>query len=639
MRSSLRARTGRLLAAAGLAATLLVPASAPATAQETVILRVGTTQSLDSMNPYGTALIVGYEVFGLTWDLLVGFDENLGPMPAFAESWERAADGNSWTFKFREGMLWSDGQPATSEDACFSYQLNLDAIADEANIGLGFIDPSVADSGITAVECPDPTTMIVTSSDPSERILQNYVPILPKHVWGEKTYTEIGEDPFDTSPDAPLVGSGPYQAVEWRTGEFVRFVRNPNYWGTQGYADEIVIQFFGTADTMTQALMSGEIDYARNVNSDQFDQLKDQEGYVAVAGTANGWTELGFNNYGTGTGNTIEGGGPSTPALLDTAFRDALGYAIDKQELLDRVLGGYGTLGTTNVPPALTQWHTPPTTVRTFDLAVADQKLTEAGYVRDGASGPRLDKEGNPISLSLVMPDSDDTYPDVAQFIQTWWGELGITVTPQVIDEGTLIDQMLPPEAGGEANKADFDLFIWGWAGNPDPNALLQIFRCDAIGGSSDSLWCNPRYDELYDQQLALGGDERKAVLAEMQQLFYDEAPYHILYYDANLDVYRTDRFSGWQNQPSNGTPIFAYSNLGYTLLRPAEAAATPAPSAAPSAGESAAPSTPAPSGNGGGGTAASDNTPLLIGLAVVVAVVVVGLVLARRRGAAADDE
>ncbi len=110
---------------------------------------------------------------------------------------------------------------------------------------------------------------------------------------------------------------------------------------------------------------------------------------------------------------------------------------------------------------------------------------------------------------------------------------------------------MLPPEAGGEANKADYDLFIWGWSGSPDPNALLQVFRCDAIGGSSDSMWCNEQYDQLYDQQLAAqSNEERKPILDQMQELFYTEAPYHILYYDANLDAYRTDRFSGWQNQP-----------------------------------------------------------------------------------------
>jgi peptide/nickel transport system substrate-binding protein len=631
MRSPLRARMGRFLAAAGLSAALLVPAAAPVASQETLVLRVGSTQSLDSLNPYGTALVIGYETFLLSYDMLVGFGPELQPRPAFAESWERAADGTTWTFKIREGMTWSDGAPATAEDACFSYQIALDAIADEANIGLGYIDPGVADSGITAVECPDATTMIVTSSDPSDRVLQNYIPMLPKHIWGDKTYTEIGEDPFN----APLVGSGPYQAVEWKTGEYVRFVRNENYWGQQGAADEVIIQFFGTSDTAAQALQAGSIDYVR-LDAAQFDTLAGLPDIATAEGTANGWTQLGFNSYGTGTGNVIEDGGPSTLALQDPAFRDALGYAINKEELLERVHNNHGTVGSTIVPPALSQWHTPPTTLRTFDIALAAQKLEAAGYLLD-ASGARLDKEGDPISLRLVMPDSDDTYPDVAQFIQAWWGDLGIKVTPQVIDEGTLISQMLPPEADG---KADYDVFIWGWSGSPDPNALLQIFLCSAIGGSSDSLWCDESFDALYDKQLTEGGEERKATLAEMQQYAYDQAPYHILYYDSNLDAYRTDVFAGWQNQPANGTPLLSYDTLGYTLLTVAGAEPSAAPSAAPSDGTTAptAAPTPAPSGDGDG-TTTGDNTPLLLGIGAVVAVVVVGLVLMRRRNAEAEDE
>lgn len=638
MRSPLRARMGRTLAAVGLTAALLIPATAPAAAQETVILRVGSTQGLDSSNPYGTALVVGYEVYLLTYDLLVNFGDEIEPVPGFAESWTRSADGQSWEFKIREGMLWSDGEPADAQDACFSLQINLDAINardegdDSAYVGLGYIDPGVADAGITAVECPDDTTMIVTTADPSDRPLQLYVPIIPQHIWGEMDFLTIGEDTFDP----PLVGTGPYILEEWRTGEFTRFVRNENYWGTQGAADEVVIQEFGDAGVMVQALVAGEIDYAAGVNADQFDQLATTEGITTVAGAANGWTQLGFNTYGTGTGNVIEGGGPSTPALLDTAFRDALGYAVDKDVLLDRLLGGYGDVGTTNVPPALPQWHVPPAEPRTFDLAEAETRLEAAGYVTD-ASGARLDLEGNPISLDLVMPDSDDSYPDAAEFIKTWWAELGITVNYQVIDEGTLIDLMLPPEAGGEANLADYDLFIWGWAGSPDPNALLQIFRCDAIGSSSDSNWCNPEFDALYDEQLALGGDERLAVLTQMQELFYEEAPYHILYYDANLHAYRTDRFEGWRNQPSNGTPLFSYGTLGYTLLTPISAA-TPEPSVAPTDGSSAAP-TPAPSGDGDGDGGATDMTPILIGVLALAAVVVAGLVVARRRGADKEDE
>jgi len=629
MRSTPRSRVTRVLAAAGLMAAMLLPA-APAAAQTDTTLRVGTPQDLDSMNPYQTALIVGFEVFTLNYELLVGFGQELEPVPGFAESWTTNDAGTEYTFKVPQGKLWSDGEPATSEDVRFSIQILLDAVASEAgSMCLGYIDPYLVNAGVTGVTAPDPQTVVVALDRPNERILRTYVPILPAHIWQSKVDT-LCDDQFDP----PIVGSGPYQAQEWQTGQFVRFAKNPNWTAGELAADEIVIQFFKTEDTMAQALRSGELDYAQNVLSDQFDQLKGVDNVVTVAGTANGFTELGFNAYGTGTGNVIEGGGPSTPALLDAAFRDALGYAIDKAELVDRVLGGYGEVGTTQVPPFQTAWHKEPDGPRTFDLTVAGQRLEAAGYVLDGENR-RLDKQGNPIVLDLVFPDSDTTYATSAEFIKTWWGELGIAVNPTQYDSDTLVDLMLTPEADPEAGyKGDYDLFIWGWGGDVDPNSLLEIFTCDQIGNSSDSNYCNPAYDKLFIQQNeATTPEARKALMDQMQEIFYTDAPYHILFYDASLHAYRTDRFTGWVNQPANGTPLFGYGPYGYTQLKLA-GAVEPSASVAPSqgGGQSGGPS-PAPGGEATQPTSGTgDNAVLLAAVLGLVAVAVVGMLVMRRR-------
>lgn len=632
MRSTPRVRMARILAAGSLIGALVLPSAVPATATNHDVLRVGTSQDLDAMNPYQTALVVGFEVFTLNYELLVGFGQKLEPVPAFAESWAVNAAGTEYTFKVPADKVWSDGTPATSEDVRFSLQLLLDAVASEAGaMCLGYIDPYLVNAGVTGVAAPDPQTAVVTLDRPNDRILATYVPILPAHIWASKAAT-LCDDQFDT----PIVGSGPYQAQEWQTGQFVRFARNPNWTAGELAASEIVIQFFETEDTMAQALRSGELDYVQNVLSDQFDQLTGVENVVTVAGTANGFTELGFNTYGTGTGNAIEGGGPSTPALLDPAFRDALGYAIDKAELVDRVLGGYGEVGTTQVPPFQTNWHKEPATVRTFDLALAGQKLEAAGYVLDGENR-RLDKAGNPIVLDLVFPDSDTTYATTAEFIQTWWAELGIAVNPSQYDSDTLVDLMLSPEADPAAGyTADYDLFIWGWGGDVDPNSLLEIFTCGQIGGSSDSLYCNPAYDDLFTAQNAAAVPaERRALMDQMQEIVYNEAPYHVLYYDASLHAYRTDRFSGWVNQPDNGTPLFGYGPHGYTQLKlvgAAEASATAAPTDAPaptSGATAAATPTTAPIAPA---SAMTDNPALLAGILGLVAVAVVALTLVRRR-------
>jgi peptide/nickel transport system substrate-binding protein len=631
MLSSQRRRGAGLLAMLAITGSvILVGVAGPVAAADPVVLTVGGTQDLDASNPFNTELVVGYEAFALTYSLLVDFDKDAHPAPGFADSWERTAD--RVTFKIGEGRKWSDGEPATSEDACYSWGLALAANKDESYIGSGYLDPGTKDAGVTKVECPDPTTFIAYTTDPSDRIFQVYVPILPKHIWGKDDYKKIGDETFD----APLVGTGPYTLQEWKTGQFARFVRNPNWWGAnKGFEDEVVLRFFpDNTDTMVQALKNGELDYAHGVNSDQFKQLQaDTETYATVAGAANGWTQLAFNTYGTGTGKTIKNGGASTKALQDAAFRDALGYATDHQALVDRVLGGFGDPGDTVVPPVLTDFHVTPDNPRTFNLDTAKQKLDAAGYKLD-SNGKRLDKELKPINLRLYYPNTDDNYKKVAQFVEQWYGELGIGVTHQSFDSDTLTDLLLPPEGGGTAK---YDIELWGWSGSPDPNGLLYVFLCNQIGTSSDSLYCNKEYDDLYAKESKEGGAERKATLAQMQNLIYNEAPYDVLYYDANLDAYRKDRFAGWQNMPSNGTPFFTYGTLNYSLLTDVTAAPTPGPTVAATEGSSAPPATQGPSTGGTSGT--GGNTTLLIVLAIVVIVVVGGWWLMRRRNRPAAEE
>ena len=142
-------------------------------------------------------------------------------------------------------------------------------------------------------------------------------------------------------------------------------------------------------------------------------------------------------------------------------------------------------------------------------------------------------------------------------------------MTTQALDNDAVTALETPPE-GDPPGKADFDVVIWNWAGDVDPNSLLAILTTSSIGSNSDTFFSNPRYDELMVQQ----GKEtdpvkRKALVDEMQQLAYDQAPYHVLFYDAALHAYRTDKFGGWTLQPTEGgLPFFAY---GAARLQPAD--------------------------------------------------------------------
>ena len=368
-----------------------------------------------------TILVVGYEAFGLTYNYLVDSGPNLEPVAGFAESWERAADGHSWTFHIRDGMKWSDGEPATAEDACFSWQLGVDAIAADESLGAGYLEPTMSDAGVTKVECPDANTLIATTDDPSDRVLQIAIPIIPKHIWGKETYKTIGKAKFD----APLVGTGPYTVVEWQTGQFIRLQRNPNYWGKQGFADEVDIVIYKTADTMVQALKDGDLDYAHGVECRAAQPAQDRaehrdRGRQRQRLDPARLQRLRGRHRQDDPGRRPVDQGPARPGVPRRAR-----LRRRPQALVDRVLGGYGDVGTTIVPPVLTSWHVEPTTQRTFDIELAKQKLDAAGYVLE-ADGRRLDKEGKPITLRMFMPDSDDNYPKAAQFIADWYGQLGI---------------------------------------------------------------------------------------------------------------------------------------------------------------------------------------------------------------------
>jgi peptide/nickel transport system substrate-binding protein len=384
---------------------------------------------------------------------------------------------------------------------------------------------------------------------------------------------------------------------------------------------------------MVQALKTGEIDYVRGVLADQFNALKTEPNIATVAGIANGYTELSFN-----TGGKKKGYAGSTTALSDVAFRDALGYAIDKDKLVSTTLGGYGTPGSTIIPPFHTRWHVEPDRARKFDIEEAKRRLDAAGYKLD-ANGKRLDKDNKVINLRLTWPDSEAENATNAQFLVEWFGQLGVTVTAAVTEEGKLIDDVTGPPEG----PANYDIYMWGWVGDPDPTSLLKFFQTSEIGSSSDSYYSNPHYDDLFKQQRAESDPaKRKTILAEMQNLVYDEAPYHILYYDAELHAYRTDKFAGWTNQPTQGgTPLFGYGSRGYTLLTDASAVPSAAPSAVASGDTGAASGGPAASASTTPSptSSSSSSVPLVIGVIALVIIVAVGLIVMRGRRRTVEEE
>ena len=180
---------------------------------------------------------------------------------------------------------------------------------------------------IDKVEAPDETHVVFTCSKPKANMLGLWIPILPEHVWSKVKPAEV-ENKFKNPP--PIVGSGPFQTVEWKKGEYVRMVANKDYWRGAPKVDEVIFQTYQNQDTMAQDLKTGAIQSGWNIPSAQFDALNSEPDLESIRAVTIGFDELGFNcadkkKYPKSTGH---------PVLQDPAFRSALQWAIDKEKIV-----------------------------------------------------------------------------------------------------------------------------------------------------------------------------------------------------------------------------------------------------------------------------------------------------------------
>jgi len=614
-----------------LAAALL---AGNARADEPVVLTIGINEDIDSANPFTGLSSLAYEVATLQYPTLTQYAaEDFSMVPGLAESWEESADQKYWTYRLRPGMKWSDGVPLTAEDVAYTLNRIIDGKYEKTNFG------SYAESMVRA-EAIDDLTVRVEVSRPSPVMDHLFIFILPKHIWESIDGKEVRSFENVGTPDSPTVGSGPYVMVERQPGQFTRMQANPNWWGGKRPVDEIIFKVYNNPDALGQALKAGEIDFAQGLDLGVYESLQGIPEITTVSAKPASFSEVAFN-----TGAALQDGTPigdGSPLLKDKALRQALNWAVDRQAIVDKVLGGQGQPGSTVIPPLYTQWHLNPASPFGYDPAKAAALLDAAGYPV-GTDGIRTDAAGKRLSFVLTYRSDDPASQKSSEFVQAYFSDIGVEITLEGVSEDALY------EVVGQGN---FDMFEWGWGVEPDPNYMLSTFTCGArsyeedgtiYANLSDSFYCNPEYDRLFDEQAKeTDFTKRQAIVMRMQQMLYDDAPYLVTYYANGLQAYRNDRFTGWVSQPAeDGTLVYQWGSWSYFNVAPvtAESTASTESSAAPSAAaQSASPAqSTAPATTDAGST--SSNLGLIIGLLLgaLILVLVIVLVVRSRRSARSD--
>jgi peptide/nickel transport system substrate-binding protein len=320
---------------------------------------------------------------------------------------------------------------------------------------------------------------------------------------------------------------------------------------------------------MVQDFKAGNLEAIVDWPASYYEDLKSMAGTTVSKAPAIGFVELGFNCWD-------DKASKGNPLLLDVAIRQAVNYAIDKQSIVDTSMGGLAPAGTSLISPVQGIWHyqVPEEQQYTYDPEKAKQILEDAGYSDTDGDGVREDAKGNKLEFRFSAFNEYPEQQAAAKKIAAYCDDVGIKLKLDMMDEGAFSD-----EAYDNAND---DMFIWSWRGDIDPGFMLSTFTTEQILNWGDSNYSNPEYDQLYDDQAqALDPEDpsdptqRAEVVHDMQAILYRDSPYIILWYNINLQAWRTDTWTGYDLVPTGGggAPFFQLMRGTYQDLEPVAAA------------------------------------------------------------------
>lgn len=593
--------TGRRLGvtATALAITLAlagagaVQASAAGKAKPAV-LAIGVKQDIDSLNPYTGVTVAAYEAWTLVYDSLLNLSQDgLKPIPELATEVPKVgSDGLTWTYKLRDDVKWSDGTPFTADDAAYTLTRMRD---EEWSNFSSFV------SEYKSITAPNKTTLVIKTAKPDPRL-----PYIPAYILQKKQWSQISTKDVETFANSKMIGTGPYELLQFKKGQFARFAANKSYFGGAPKIDEIRFRVFDNDETMVGALKNGEIAASSEVPTGLFKSLGNTAGMKTVAADDGSFNMLTIN---TGSGPVGDG----HPALTHKEVRVAIAHAIDKQTLVDKVLKGHGTVGQSMNVSLAPRWNLNPVKdPYEFDIKAANKILDDAGYKDTNNDGVREMPDGtSPLKFRYDIRSSSALDAPVAQFIKGWMKQIGISVDIKTVSE----DELTPIE-----NAGTFDFATWAWTPFTDPDAQLSYLTCDSVpkepddGSYNDAFYCSTKYDALYAKQRAeLDEAKRIEQVKEMQQIFYDDAPYVVLFRANALQAYNSKAFHGFTAVPDPGGPVMVANDfLNYSNVT---------------------------AGGGGGSSGASTVALIVIGVVIALGIIIaLVMMMGRRRSADLRD-
>jgi peptide/nickel transport system substrate-binding protein len=486
------------------------------------LVRIGTTNTVDSTNPFVGVALLSVEFNHQMYPYLMAFDSKAVVQPDFASSWKMSDNFKKITLDLKTGGKWSDGQPLTAKDAAFTFNTMI-KYASGAAATLALYTPT-----LKTATAPDDHTLVLTFSSPSPTVpgQLTYVPILPEHVYG-KYATGDGSGLKKFQNDAPTVGGGPFSLAKYVPKQVAIFDRNPGYYGSKPHVARLGYTTYSSSDAMVNALKSSEIDAAEIVPPSTLESLSGPDFTVQ---NPTSFSEEWFNiNDSKASKQHLE--------LHDLAVRKALDMAIDRERIVKTAYFGSALPGGSLVPPSLPHYHLN-VDAPAFDIAGANAVLDKAGY-KMGPNGVRL-ANGKPMEYTFLEiksgPGPDDS---AAAIMKSDFAKIGIKINVSPVD----IPAGLTALMGPKKDYSTFDMMMVTYIGGYDPDAFLGSPTCGSLPSFNPSGRCDKAYDTLRTKFNSLpDGAARAAVGNQLQQMLLDDRSTMVVAYSQDIYVYR----KGW---------------------------------------------------------------------------------------------
>jgi ABC-type transport system substrate-binding protein len=451
----------------------------------------------DTLDPIAQTTTTVQNILDYTVETLVKMDADAKLQPGLATEWEMAPDGSSYTFTLRDGVTFHDGTPFNAEAVKFNVEriLNPDYT----------VPQRAAFTPIESVEVVDDTHVTFNLSRPS--------PILPD-AFSQTIAGMISPDSANkqgNKPDAIVhpVGTGPYQFDSYKRGDRVTVKKYADYWGDKPHYETVNIRIVPEAATRESMVRSGQADMIILPPVSDLEALQNDENLEVIL--SDSWRSIfvAINN------NEIK----------DPRVRQALNYAVNKQEMIDTLLFGAATQMDSPLTPRLKGYCK----VGTYDYDPdrAKQMLQQAGVT----------------SLNITMGTPSGRYMQDQEFAQAIVGylkEVGVTAKLQTMEWPTYVEAIT-----AAPDQQQFQAHVLGWSPSfPDASQQFDEFRKEAHPpeGLATSFYTNPQAQKLIDQgDVELNPERREQLYCEAAKIVWQDAPWIFLWTQNFPIVYSAD--------------------------------------------------------------------------------------------------